>query len=295
MQSGCEVVGFLGTSAASVERTQSALRETLGFQGAGYTCLAEMLARCRPHLATVATPAPAHYEHVMACLGAGARVLCEKPLVSHEPAPVEEQLFLAARLVRSAEALGPPLAVNTQYVAAAPHLRALCGAEDPGTPVVDFFMQLESRGQNRTGGHEQIWRDLAAHPISVLLALVPGGRVDWSSVECVLTEDSNECRFRFVAPGGCVCETHFRLRNTPAGRLTRGFRLNGTAVGYEGRNDEDGVYCAYLTVGGRELKARDFMEESLTRFAAGDPLAPGEVGLHNLELQLRLIESATCQ
>ena len=162
---------------------------------------------------------------------------------------------------------------------------------------------MESRGQRRTGGYEEIWHDLAPHPISVLLALVPDGQVDWSSVRCVLASQRNECTFDFVPPAGPVCKARILLRSVPEGPLARQFSLNGVSVLYEGRNDEHGVYCAYLTRGGTELKAKDFMEESITRFAAAaaacrsgirdtEPLADGRTGLRNLELQLRLIERA---
>jgi len=294
MRAGCEVVGFLGTSKESVARTQGALRETLGFGGAAYTSLPVMLAECRPHLASVASPMGLHYEHVMACLGVGAHVLCEKPLVGHADLSVEGHLLLADRLVQAADTAGRILAVNTQYAAAAPHLRAIAGGQGA---VTEFMMQMESRGQNRTGGHEQIWHDLAPHPISVLLALVPDGHVDWGTVKCVLEEARNDCSFDFVAADGTVCQARIVLGNVPEGPLTRRFSLNGVEVDYEGRNDEDGVYCTYLKHGDREVKAKDFMEESLTRFAAaaageGEALATGRTGLRNLETQLRLIEGA---
>jgi len=294
LRAGCEVVGFLGTSRESVEKTQGALRETLDFGGAGYTSLSVMLAECRPHLASVASPMGLHYKHVMACLGVGAHVLCEKPLVGHDGVSTDDHLFLAERLVQAADGASRILAVNTQYAAAAPHLRAIAGGQEAAT---EFMMQMESRGQNRTGGHEQIWHDLAPHPISVLLALVPDGHVDWGTVQCVLEEARNECSFDSIAGDGTVCKARIVLGNVPEGPLTRRFSLNGVPVDYEGRNDEDGVYCTYLKHGDRELKAKDFMEESLTRFAAaaageGEPLATGRTGLRNLEMQLRLIEGA---
>jgi len=316
MRAGCDVVGFLGRSADSVGKTRAMLSETLGFLGEGYTSLPRMLAECKPQLASVASPMGAHYEHVTACLGAGAHVLCEKPLVGGEALSTQDQLFLAGRLVQAAERAGVLLAVNTQYAAAAPHLREIAGA---GGPITEFSMQMESRGQNRTGGYEQIWHDLAAHPISVLLALVPDGEVDWSSVRCVLESDRNECTYDFVpmrhagamngapTPGRDesrpytgeeeACKARILLGTVREGPLTRKFSVNGVEVGYEGRNDENGVYCSYLTHSGRELKARDFMEESITRFAAaaggsGEALATGAMGLRNLEMQLRLIAGA---
>ncbi|MBM3502035.1 MAG: Gfo/Idh/MocA family oxidoreductase [Armatimonadetes bacterium] len=293
LRAGCDVVGFLGTSPESLLKTHAMLKETLGFTGAGYTSLSMMLAECRPHLASVASPMHIHYEHVMACLGVGAHVLCEKPLVGLGSVSTDDELFLAQRLVSAAERSGVLLAVNTQYAAAAPHLRNIAHATGPMT---EFCMQMESRGQNRTGGYEQIWDDLAAHPISVLLALVPDGEVDWSTVKCTLAENRNECAFEVAAPGG-VCQARIVLGTVREGPLTRKFSVNGVEVGYEGRNDEHGVYCSYLTHGEQTLKATDFMEESITRFAAaargeGRPLVTGPVGLKNLELQLRLLQGA---
>jgi hypothetical protein len=97
--------------------------------------------------------------------------------------------------------------------------------------------------------------------------------------------------------GGGVCKARILLGTVREGPLTRKFSINGVEVGYEGRNDEDGVYCSYLTHGGGELKAKDFMEESITRFAAaaggeGEPLATGATGLKNLETQMRLVVGA---
>jgi len=292
MRAGCNVVGFLGTSPESLIGTHTMLEDTLGFRGTGYTSLSMLLAECRPHLASVATPMELHYEHVMGCLGAGAHVLCEKPLVGCGSVSTEDELFLGRRLVEAAERAGVLLAVNTQYAAAATHLRMIVGHE----PIREFSMQMKSRGQNRTGGHEQIWHDLVAHPISVLLALVPEGQVDWASVRCILAEERNECTFDFVSPRG-GCRARIVLGTVREGPLTRRFGVNGIEVGYEGRNDENGVYCTYLTHGRIEVKAQDFMEESITRFASaaagsGEPLASGAAGLRNLEMQLRLLGSA---
>jgi predicted dehydrogenase len=234
----------------------------------------------------------------MFSLVAGAHVLCEKPLVARPGLATPAQLYLAEKLVEAARELGLILAVNTQYAAAADPLRAICEAAGvSSSPVTDFFMQMESRGGGGARESEAIWHDLAAHPLSVLLALVPDGRPEWSSAQCVIEPQRNDCTFDFVSPGGGVCRTRILLRNVPEGPMERQFALNGVNVKYEGRNDEDGTYCAYLTQGGREVKVQDFMEASITRFAdaargTGSVLATGEEGLRNLEMQLRLLETA---
>lgn len=290
MRAGCDVVGFAGTSPESVASTYSSLKDTLGFSGVGYTSVSAMLGECRPHLASVASPMGLHFDHVSACLAAGAHVLCEKPLVGYPDLSAECQLFLAERMVRTAEGLGLILATNTQYAAAAQHLRTITGVSGQ---IGEFFMQMESRGQGRERTNEEIWQDLAAHPISVLLALVPDGRVDWATVRYDRQPRSNDCRFDFVSPDGSVCKARILVRHVPEGPLARRFTVNGVTVSYEGRDDESGVYCAYLKADGLELKARDFMEESITRFAEaiwgrGEVLVSGAVGLRNLEMQLRL-------
>ncbi len=298
MRAGCDVVGFVGTSDRSIAGTAETLRMMCGFRGKGYTSLDGLLADCEPQLVSVCSPMSHHYGHVMMCLVAGAHVLCEKPLVGNPGLSARAQLYLGEKLVEAARELGVMLAVNTQYAAAAEHLRAICQrAGVPAAPVTEFFMRMESRGAKRAGEQEAIWLDLAAHPISVLLALVPDGQVDWPTVKCVLEPQRNECAFDFVPPGGPTCHARILLRKVLEGPVERQFTVNGVNVLYEGRNDEDGVYCAYLSHEGEETKAQDFMEASITRFAKAvrgetRPLTTGEVGLRNLEMQLRLLEGA---
>lgn len=298
MRAGRDVVGFMGTSPDSVSRTAEMLAELCGFAGRGFTSMAELIGECRPQLASVCSPIPLHYDHVAACLAAGAHVLCEKPIVGGEGLPADARLHLGRRLVDTADRCGALLGVNTQYAAAAPHLRAICQQVGVApSPVTEFTMQMESRGGGGQSQYEAIWYDLGSHPFGVLLALVPNGEVAWSSVSCVFEEWGNECTFDFVPPDGPPCKVRIVLRTVLEGPLTRRFALNGVNVEYEGRNDDDGVYCAYLKHADTEVKEQDFMEASITRFAAaaageGELLTDGRTGLRNLELQLRLAEHA---
>ncbi len=298
MRAGCDVVGFIGTSPESVSRTSEMLAEVCGFAGTGFTSMAELVGECQPQLASVCSPMEVHFEHVAACLGAGAHVLCEKPIVGGESLCTESQLHLGERLVELADKCGRFLGVNTQYAAVAPHLEAICAKMGIApSPTTEFSMQMESRGEGGARQYDAIWHDLAPHPLSVLLALVPDGEVDWLSVDCVLEKWRNECTFDFAPPEGPVCKARLLLQTVPEGPMTRQFSLNGVNIQYEGRNDENGVYCSYLTYAGTEAKEQDFMEASITRFAAaavgqGELLADGRTGLRNLELQLRLIEQA---
>ena len=56
-----------------------AFREHYGV-GAGYRDVAEMLAREKPDVVQICTPPGSHVDLSIACLEAGAWVLCEKPL-----------------------------------------------------------------------------------------------------------------------------------------------------------------------------------------------------------------------
>ncbi len=295
MAAGCDVRAFLGSSGGSVQRTAEMLREQFGFEGQGYTELEMLLSQAQPQLVSVCTPMERHYAHAKACLEAGCHVLGEKPLLFDRSLPEETLLAQGRELVDLAQQRGALLAVNTQYAAAAPHLRRAC--EEAGVapaPVTQFAMRMESRGTPGVSLYERIWIDLCSHPISVLLALIPAGRLVESSVQTVIEERCVRTEFEYGARDGTVCQTRLVTRNVPAGPITRGFELNGVAVGYEGRNDEHGVYSAYLSSGGRQIKAIDFVQESICRFAdavqgRGTVLADGAAGLRNLELQLALV------
>ena len=295
---GCAVRGFLGSSPESVQRTAAMLAEQFGFAGRGYTDLAQLLEEVQPRLVSVCSPMQHHYAQVKACLEGGCHVLCEKPLVLDEGLPQETLLAQGRALLATAAERGLLLATNTQYAAAAPHLRRVC--EEAGVasaPVTQFAMCMASRGRPGISAYDRIWVDLCAHPISVLLALIPDGELVASSVRSVIEHRVVEAEFEYRAADGALCRTRLITRNVPEGPIPRWFELNGVQVAYEGRPDEEGVYSTYLTAGEQELKALDFMQESICRFAAavrgeGAVLADGTAGLKNLELQLVLVQGA---
>ncbi|MFQ6099362.1 MAG: Gfo/Idh/MocA family protein, partial [Armatimonadota bacterium] len=256
-----------------------------------YCDVEEMLQRERPDLVSVCSPDNLHRDHAIAALRAGCHVMCEKPLVWDPQKAPEEMLRDAEQIVRTAQSEARLLAVNTQYVAGAEHYRRVIGPGD--APVRTFFMQMESRGARGPVDFEQIWVDLSPHPISVLMGFVPDGRLDEDSIECIAERKRVRARFDYVHPAG-TCRAEIVVRNVPDGALTRRFGVNGVLVDYEGRNDENGVYCAYLTRDGVEDKTADFVQTSLTRFieaarGKGPPLATGEAGLENLRIQLAVL------
>jgi len=294
---GCEV-SFAGTSQEKVDATTKALQDLFGFTGRGYVGVEALLDGARPDLVVVASPAPVHCPHFMAALDRGCDILCEKPLVWDETRPVPDLLAEAARMVQAADDRGITAAVNTQYVTAVDPYFDLC--EQAGQPMdragfSRFYMRMDSRGGRSGASGEKIWIDLAPHPLSVLVAFAGPGHVKPGTERCLVQDSRVDANFTYVRDSGGEVEATIETVNVPEGPLSRCFGVDDVVVQYEGRNDETGVYAAYLKLGDAELKATDFMQASISRFVEAvrgnaGPAASLRSGLTNLELQLGLLE-----
>ncbi len=300
-QLGCEVVGFAGTSAASVERTTQLLHDIFPFEGTGYTDVARMLETEQPDVVAVASPNEYHYEHVMLALQHGAHVICEKALVQDWDKNNDQLLAEAQALAQAADEAGVVTAVNTQYVAAAAAYQDLAeqvGVSELVSQPKSFFMQMESRGGAEGTDHEQIWIDLAPHPLSVLRAMVGPGQIDPESQSVRVARRWVNAHFDLIPDdGGAPVRAHILVRNVPEGPLTRRLGLNDLLADYEGRNNAEGVYASFMTLCGVEREYTDFMQVSLTRFiqavhGEGKPLATFADGVTDLERLLGLLAEA---
>ncbi len=295
---GCEVVGFAGTSAERVEATAQVLRGIFPFAGTGYVGVEALLEAAGPDLVAICSPAPLHPEHFSLAARRGCHILCEKPLVWDPTQDFGRLLAEGAQMVRLARERGLVAAINTQYASVvAPYLRLLeqAGVALDGQSCSRFFMQMDSRGGKQGAGGEKVWLDLASHPLSVLMAFVGPGAMVPGSERCAIGERQVDTSFTFRTACGHPIGATVRVCNVPEGPLVRRFGVDGVLVDYEGRNDEDGVFAAYLKLGDLEMKATDFMQLSITRFVhavrgEGEPLATLEEGLANLEMQLRLLQ-----
>jgi predicted dehydrogenase len=297
---GCEVVGFAGSSAQSVEATAGALRELFGFRGQGYVGVQALLERERPDLVAICTPPALHFEHFMAAAEAGCHILCEKPLVYDAQATHEQLLRQADQMVAIAQSQSLVAAVNTQYVAAAEPYWELCrsvGADVSPATFQRFFMRMDSRGGRAGASGAKIWIDLASHPLSLLMRFAGPGAIVPGSEQCQKEESRVSAKFEYAAADRRI-EAHIEVCNVPEGPLTRRFGVDDVLVDYEGRNDEQGIYAAYLRLGDRELKATDFVQTSIRRFVeaaqgTGVPLATAADGRDNLRMQLQLLAAAS--
>jgi predicted dehydrogenase len=296
---GCSVDAFAGTSPESVAATAENLQEMFGFDGEGFPSVDAMLAAGSYDLVSVCSPEALHYDHVMRVIEHGAHVMVEKPLVYDAALSSEEMLKQGAAMVAAAREAGRVAAINTQYVAAvASYHRLLSQIGADVGPARTFFMQMESRGGDGGTDYEQIFIDLGSHPISVLMGFCGPGEMVEGSASCTVEQKCVEAEFIYRMECGGTCNAHIVCRNRPEGDLVRRFGINDTLVDYEGGNDEEGVYRAWLSHDDHRLCDTDFVETSLAEFVGtvrGDlprPLATVEEGLQNLGIQLRLLDLA---
>lgn len=293
---GCEVAAIAGTSAESVAAASQALQELLDFAGRGYVGAQAMLDTEALDLVAVCSPPPLHREHFLAAAQRGCHILCEKPLVWDPDKPVGQLLDEAAEMVEATNARGIVAAVNTQYVAAVEPYWELCrsaGASVDPEEFTTLFMQMDSRGGKHGAAGEKIWIELAPHALSLLRAFAGPGAPVPGAVRCCIEERRVEATFDYETAAGRRVAVSILVRNVPEGPLVRRFGVDDALVDYEGRNDEQGVYAAYLTLGDREMKATDFMQASISRFVEavqgkGPVLATIEDGLANLDMHLRI-------
>lgn len=296
---GCEVVGFAGTSPQSVAATAEVLRDLFGFSGRGYVGVEALLEAERPDLVAICSPPALHPQHFLSAVDAGCQILCEKPLV-YDPRTADETLLHQAdQMVVAADSAGLVAAINTQYVAAAEPYWELCSTAGAGVSPASFqrfYMRMDSRGGKAGASGAKIWIDLASHPLSLLMRLAGQGQIVPGSEDCVQEASRVTARFAY-AVGDRRIDAHIEVCNVPQGALVRRFGVDDVLVDYEGRNDEQGVYAAYLRLGDRELKTTDFVQTSISRFVqavrgTGEPLASVADGRDNLRMQLQLLAAA---
>ena len=289
---GCDVVAFLGSSPRSVEATRAALAEAFGFRGAGYTSLDELLAKESPDALSVCTPWALHGEQTRAAIEAGCSVLCEKPFVWRAGVPAAALVDEARSLCRAAAERGVALSVNTQYVAAGVAYRAFM-PRALAAPA-SFTGVMTSRLKPRGPRGRDIWLDLAPHPLSILLELLPEARLVAGTVAGAVAEESTRVNFALDA-GGRACRAALYVAKLRQAPFERRFGLGDLLVECGTAPDADGVYHGTLRRGGLEHVCDDFMRTSIARFCAavrgeGAPLTSAAAAVRNLELTLAVLD-----
>ena len=282
--------------------TAKMLHQMFGFDGHTYTDCREMLLKEHPDAVSVCTPHNLHYEHTMLALSYGVHVLCEKPMVWERTLSHDELMRQAHEMVNTAKDKKLLLAVNTQYAAVSERLRELYERvrgswEEPST----FEMHMEAKVIGRDESGADLWMDLSAHPISVLLRLFPSHELDDGTVETISFGSFIKVRFKLnptePKDAHSQVECMIALGRTQTD-VRRSIKINDFEVSISGRDDEHGIYRACLSSNGFEIVCEDFMHTSIRKFVeaivgAGEPLCTAEEGLKNLAWQLRLLHCMT--
>ena len=296
--SGSQVVAFAGTSKESCAKTRSLLQADFGFDGRAYTDVSRMLKAERPDVVDVSSPPHLHKDHAILALQSGCHVVCEKPLCWDTDEDLDAILADGRAVIDAAEQAGKSLALSAQYAAAIPMYRQLYtrvrGAWDR---VESLEMVMESKGRRGPKAREEIWIDLASHPLSLVFGFLPDGEIDWASASCAIGERENRAQFDVLTSKG-RCAVQFALRDRDEGVPIRRFGVNGFLVTWEGFADEEGIYRARLSSDGETATCPDFMHILIAEFAehirgtGGRVIVPGADALKNLQAQVALLKRA---
>ncbi len=299
---GCEVVAYVGRTADSVRATESVLKNLFPFRGRGYTDVEEMLRTETPDIVAVCTPPDKHCEHAVLALNHGAHVFCEKPMVWDKNKSVEEVLADGRAILEAAKKNLRWVGLNTQYVAAISDFekfkQAITGVPSSASPR-SFYFEMESKGAGGRREFEDIWLDMGPHPLSLMMAWLPGGRWQEDGARCEIARKETRVTFNYLSAAGEPCAVTIICRNIAEGTPIRRFGIDGFVIDYSGHNNTQSVFCAYLRYGNQEVECEDFMRRSVRQFVravqSNDPsliLVSGEEGYRNLTLQMHLYQRA---
>ena len=157
--------------------------------------------------------------------------------------------------------------------------------------------EMETKGRKGPKSRDEIWVDVATHPLSLVIGFLPGGKIDLDTASCVIDERENRVQFDYVSPAG-RCTVEFVLRDIDEGTPVRRFGVNGFSVDWGGYPDQQGIYRARLAHGEKEVLCNDFLHTLIEEFVSavrgegGRVVVPGEDGLLNLEHQIELMRRA---
>lgn len=293
---GSDVVGFLGSTPERCHATQQALSNQFPFAGKGYCDWQELLHELRPDLVDICLPNELHGQCALQALAAGCHVLCEKPLVWLPERTLDEILAQGQQLVDAACQADLKLGVCTQYAALLPHYMQLYRpARGELVRVESFHAEMETLARGRVRSGQDTWVDMGPHPLSLLLAWVPDGRIRPGSLQVEFGPSHARVAFDFVSAQG-TCRADMTVRDVPEGKPARRFGVNGVLTDCEGRPDGQGVFRTVLRHGAHEVMGEDLMARLIAQFSEAArqpcvaPLASGETGLRNLQLQIEVMQ-----
>jgi predicted dehydrogenase len=288
---GCNVSFFLGSSPASVQQTTAMLEEKSGIRARGFWDIEELLLQPLDAVC-VASPPALHYNHVKACLSANLPVLCEKPLVYDGTLSSSTMIDQANALVDLAERRKVLLGTQMQYAVIADHLLEMVG----NRPLQRFEMVMETKNLKPGRDFEQIWIELAPHPLSVLQQL-GGPHAQIENISCEISSMETNADFIMTAHRRDPIEVHITTRCAPHAQVPlRRFILNDCNINYFGRNNEHGQFHSYLVKRGKEEELPDFVDllvENFVHACQGKELlkVTGAHGAQNVAWMLEILDA----
>lgn len=280
----------LGSSQESVARTVTALRESCGFEGKGYSCLDELLDQEQPDIVDVCLPPRLHYAAVRSALTAGCHVLCEKPFVYDDALPHGQLREQAAELCELGRQKRRLLGVCTQYVMAVRECRRLFGEQSGAAVITDFAGRLVSPTRNRPPVPAWTWVDLAPHMLACVQVLSDGLEPDWESLKVRFDGHLADAEFRCPRPGQPDLQCRIHTFHTDAEpKNVRQLELNGSVYDIGGCRDEEGVFQMEITSPFGSVKRPDMMRQLIRSFRRGRVEMTPEMAVQNLDWMLRVI------
>ena len=135
--------------------------------------------------------------------------------------------------------------------------------------------------------------DYSTHQLSVLIALFPDGKADWTTLETCFREYEACASFELRRPAAPTVHCSLVTRNATRPPLhTRHFKLDGYPFTVEGEKDAKGAYAARIETPDGDLHEPDMMRVVIREMIAGRALASGGAALRNLEWMLQILDVA---
>lgn len=254
VRSGASVVGVVGSTEAGAADAARALADE-GIDAAPFGDVEAAIAATRPDAVAICSPIECHAAHLAIVADHGLHCLAEKPLLP-VAGSAEAGAAAAEAIVGRFAAAGRHLALITQW----PQSLDAFAAVHPGVldgPIERFEMRLSPMGTGTT-----MTLDSASHPLSLLLALCGGGRVERVRAEFGRALEDLVLRYRWVHRSGATDVVN-RFRTHPAPPRPAGFAINGHAVS---REIELPDYRQTLVDGDRRVPLADPLERLVARF-----------------------------
>ena len=294
-----QVVGFLGSSSESIERTEATLSTLLGHPVKGYDNLERLLQHTSPDIVDVCLPPAMHFRTARAALLTGCHVLCEKPFLYDDALPPAVLHRQCDELIELANARSRLLGMCSQYYEVIRQCLALSNLGDQ--PVTRMEATLLTPMRNHAPGALSSWLDLGAHLIAAVqgVAMTRHLRPDTIQLEFPAP---NQVTVRFSCtdrsdtpnpppPMECALTVGHLPANThsPNQRI---FRLNENVFAAYNAQDDDGQFALDLQnlATAQSQRIPDPMRTLIAEFTHGRALLPGRLAMQNLTWMMKIAQ-----